>query len=120
METNSGSGYPMWMKTKVLLSVCGVILLGGLLLSWPATGQPANAPKPMVEMPIGLECVVTVEMQPWMGATMVKPDPISGFRADNTLRGKIVHLGADWVVLKDGTYENWISRDKVLSVRVSR
>jgi len=110
------------MKTRFLLGLAGAVALGGFLLTWPAIGQPATppAPKTSVEIPVGSECVVTVEMQTWMSITPVKPDPISGFHPDYTLRGKVVHWGPDWVVLKDGTYENWISRDKVLSVRVSR
>jgi len=108
------------MKAKVLLPVFGIVGMGAFLYPWSAVGQPTVAPKVPVEIPTGGDCVVTVEMQAWQNGAATKPDPISGFHPDYTLRGKIIHWGDDWVVLKDGTYENWISRDKVLSVRVSR
>jgi hypothetical protein len=108
------------MKARVLLPLFGVVALGGLLFPWLAVGQPSAAPNSSLEVPTGMDCVVTVERQAWSNSAQAKPDPVSGFHPDYTLRGKIIHWGADWVVLEDGTYENWISRDKVLAVRVSR
>ncbi len=110
----------MFMKTKILLGGSVAVLLACVFLPRIAEGQAPPPHKAPVEAPIGMDCVITVETQAWMNTTVSKPDPISGFYPDYTMRGKAIYWGSDWVVLKDGTYENWISRDKVLSVRVSR
>ena len=108
------------MKTKLLLGISAVVLSAAAFFPRNAEGQPAPAPKGPVEAPIGLDCVITVETQAWMNTSNAPPDSITGFHPDFTVRGKAIYWGADWIVLKDGTYENWISRDKVLTVRVSR
>lgn len=38
----------------------------------------------------------------------------------NVLQGDFLPINTEWLVLKEGNYENWIPRDKVLSMRVSR
>jgi hypothetical protein len=32
----------------------------------------------------------------------------------------LVSIDAEWLIVKDGTYESWIPRDKVLFLRASR
>jgi hypothetical protein len=77
--------------------------------------------KPELALPLDLECVVTIENQAWMANLPTQsPGASSGFRADFTIQGKLIQLNPDWVVIKDGTYENWISRDKVMNIRASR
>ncbi len=109
------------MKTKMLILTvagCSAVLF---LIQRPAEAQPAAPSKPApVQSPVGLDCVVTVEMQSWMDRPEMTPGQPSGFYQDYTLRGKILELGPEWVILKDGISENWISRDKVLSIRVAR
>ena len=69
---------------------------------------------------MGRETVVVVERQSWMTTPSGQLDQTTGFRSDFTLQGRVVYWGEQWVVLQEGTYENWIARDKILSIRVSR
>jgi len=109
------------MKTKLLILSVGAVGGGMFLIPRVAEGQPPAAPvKTAIEWPLGSECVVTVQTQAWMNTPVLPPGKQSGFESDYTLKGRVVYWGADWIVLKDGTYENWISRDKVLTVRASR
>ena len=108
------------MKTKICLLALAGITAAVILIPRQAEAQPAGAKTAPVESPVGLECVVSVEMQSWMDHPTLPQSLPSGYYPDYSLRGKIVELGPDWVVLKDGNFENWISRDKVLSIRVSR
>ena len=110
------------MKIKILLAAM-VIGIGAIVMTrQDASAQPV-APNPKtgsVNTPEGAEAVVTLERQTWMSATPAAPDLSTGLRSDYTLQGRIVYWGEQWVVLKDGTYENWIARDKILNIRVSR
>jgi len=36
-----------------------------------------------------------------------------------TLKGSMISMTSDWVVLKDGNYQNWIPREKVVFIRAS-
>jgi len=109
------------MKTKICLMALIGVLGTVFLISRPAEAQPAPQTKVApVESPVGLECVVSVDMQSWRERPELPPGQPSGFYPDYTLRGKIVELGPEWVVLKDGNSENWISREKILSIRVAR
>lgn len=109
------------MKTKMLFIAVGLAAVGALFIPREAVGQqPEASERSAVSSPLGQECVVTVETQAWMKASPTQPDSKSGFYGDYTLRGKIIQWQNDWIVLKDGSYENWIPREKVLSVRVSR
>jgi hypothetical protein len=109
------------MKTKLLMLSAGTVAIAAFMVPRIAEGQPPVAhPKAVIEWPLGAECVVTVQTQAWMNTPVLTPGKQSGFESDYTLKGKVVYWGADWIVLKDGTYENWISRDKVLTVRASR
>ncbi|HVJ46087.1 MAG TPA: hypothetical protein VM511_06855 [Luteolibacter sp.] len=108
------------MKTKICLLALAGVTAAVTLIPRQAEAQPPAAKTPPVESPVGLECVVSVEIQAWMDRPLLQPAQQSGFFPDYTLRGKIVELGPEGVVLKDGNFENWISRDKVLSIRVTR
>ena len=82
-----------------------------------APGSPAVG----AELPFNCRCIVTLD--PKFKST---PDLIeqtqkaSGFIAPNTAEGVLVRMDREWLVLKDGSYENWIPTDKVLLLRVSR
>ena len=70
---------------------------------------------------MGLRCVVTLDPKAGRESrhdseTMKK----TGLTPEVTVEGSLVSIDDQWLVLKDGTYENWIPRDKVLFMRVSR
>lgn len=84
-----------------------------------ATHVPAEYPvrAPVAgALPIGYDCIVTVEPrgQPYSAPELDAPP---GFRPEFTIFGKLIDVGPDWVVVKEGIYFNWISRDRVYSIR---
>ncbi len=114
------------MRTSLSL-LAAALVVGLVLIPRPvANGQsPAAGGEPGQDVgPVGCSCVVTLDPQ------RDRETPTGGTRRDGTLRsgiesggivtGTLVRCDAQWVVLRDGTYENWIPRDKVLSMRVSR
>lgn len=81
--------------------------------------QQAVAPAE-VKSPFGQLCIVTLDPR---AERAVKPaDALkkSSLTGDDTVEGSLVRLDEEWLVLKDGSYENWIPRDKVLFMRASR
>lgn len=86
-----------------------------------ATHVPAQNPvKHAVpgDLPIGYDCIIAVDPrgQPYSAPAL---DPPLGFRPEYTIFGKLIDVGPDWVVVKEGVYPNWISRERVFSIRVS-
>ncbi len=110
------------MKTKIVLSAVAVVAVTMSLIDRPLAATQSTQPaKPAVSLPVDLECVVTIENQAWMrNPTTQAPGPTSGFRPDFTIQGKLIEVGPEWIVIKEGTYENWISRDKIVNIRASR
>ncbi len=108
---------------KTLLSLlAGAALIGAAVsVSTPAVqAQQAVAPAE-VKAPFGQLCIVTLDpraehaVKP--AADAVKKTSLTG---DDTVEGILVRVDEEWLVLKDGSYENWIPRDKVLFMRASR
>lgn len=88
------------------------------LVSAQSAGLPERLPAP-AETPINCRCVVTVDPQ-FRASDSAEQSPKGGFTGPNMLEGVLVRMDQEWLVLKDGSFENWIPRDKVLTVRVSR
>ncbi|MEK7949404.1 hypothetical protein [Luteolibacter soli] len=83
--------------------------------------QPSGSPAVRtVSYPTGVRCVVT--LNPEVAATKRSGGTNSDtFEVlDNKVQGDFLTIDSEWLVLKEGNYENWIPRDKVLSMRVSR
>jgi predicted GNAT superfamily acetyltransferase len=110
------------MKTKIAWSVAGIAAVSLLLSARPLSLVEKIAhPKADFLSPLDLECVVTIENEAWMANLSSRsPGPASGFLEDFTIQGKLLHVSPDWVVIGEGNYENWISRDRVVNIRVSR
>ena len=36
------------------------------------------------------------------------------------VKGNLLAMTSDWIVLKEGTFENWVPREKVITLRASR
>ena len=85
------------------------------------TDLPPVPRESRVEYPLNRTCVVTVDPR-----AMSKPEiagqanKVSGFVAPDTAEGILIHLDSEWLVLRDGSEENWIPRAKVLMVRARR
>lgn len=108
-----------------IAGVCVMVLV--LLMLRPSAAGQAREPDggaADAAGPIGSACVVTLD--PYRD----RETPGAGARRDGTVRsgieagdivtGTLVRSDEQWVVLRDGTYENWIPRDKVLLIRASR
>lgn len=110
------------MKTKIVWYAAGIAAVSLLLSARPlSVVEKIGPPKSDIYLPLNLECVLTIEDEAWMAnAGSRSPGPSSGFLPDFTIQGKLLEVGPEWVVIGEGTYENWISRDKVVSIRVSR
>lgn len=113
---------PNFMKTKITLFVAGVVAVSLFLTDRPFAGMEKTLPpQPDVLIPLNLECIVTIENQVWMENSASRaPGPPSGFLPDFTIQGKLLRVSPDWIVIGEGTYENWISRDKIINIRASR
>ena len=111
------------MKTSPFSSLLGVAIAFAVVASPSlAPAQNANLPQKLpapAEFPINLRCVVTVDPQ-YRTTESSEQSPKAGFIGPNMLEGIIIRMDPDWLVLKDGSFENWIPRDKILTIRVSR
>jgi hypothetical protein len=100
---------------KLIYPLAAVALLA-------ATHVPAQnslrRPAAPGELPIGYDCIITVDPrgQPYSTPQL---DPPPGIRPEYTIFGKLVEVGPDWVVVKEGIYTNWISRERVFSIRAN-
>jgi hypothetical protein len=112
------------MKATLLLAGCAVLLVTGS--AWTAGHRtdeaiPAGVSIPELELPLNRSCIVTVD--PRVGPKPEYPgeaNAISGFFAPDTVRGTLIRLDAQWVVLLDGYHENWIPMSKVVMIRAAR
>ncbi|MCW1884650.1 hypothetical protein OKA04_07900 [Luteolibacter flavescens] len=83
--------------------------------------QPAGTPAgKAVTNPVGSRCVVTLDPN-YPSSRRSGGASSDNFEVtDNKVQGDLSSISSEWIVLKEGNYENWIPRDKVLSMRVSR
>lgn len=102
----------------------GSAALLAMLASWapPAAAQaPAGKAAEAVASPLGRICVVTLDPRTDRSARVASESfKKAGVSADGTVEGTLVTWDEDWIMLRDGTYENWIPRDRVLMIRISR
>lgn len=110
---------------KTVLSLLAGAAVIAAAVSFPTSAvhaQQAVAPAAAAgAIPVGLRCIVTLDPRA-TGNSIPAPavQEKTGLTAEDTAEGILVAMGGEWLVLKDGTYENWIPRDKVLFMRVSR
>jgi hypothetical protein len=83
--------------------------------SVPNTGSSA------VDYPIGTHCVVTVD--PLAGSKPIvarTANKVTGFVAPDTAEGNLIRIDEEWVVLRDGSSDAWIPRNKIIMMYFSR
>lgn len=74
-----------------------------------------------IEYPINRECVVTVDPRASSKPVIAgEANKVTGFVAPDTAEGILMHMDSEWLVLRDGSEENWIPRAKVLMIRARR
>lgn len=112
------------MKTILPLLAGVVAIAAAVVLSFPSVqAQQAVAPAAGASPagPVGLRCEVTLDPRAYGDAKpAVEAMKKTGLTPEGTVEGVLVSMDDQWLILKDGTYENWIHRDKVLFMRVSR
>jgi len=106
------------MKFLPIVAAAGFVVAATLVSS--KAQAPAGEGDSGAKYPYGKECVVTVDPQTWPAGTAATPGKAGGFQPDWTVRGQLILLNDQWCVLKDGTFENWIPREKVLVLRASK
>jgi len=109
---------------QVLPVLAGVALIAATV---PFFTQPSQAQQPAANpagkaltYPAGLRCVVRLNPEFPSQKRSTNSNVETYEITDNQMEGEFLTINAEWLVLKDGNYENWIPRDKVLSMRVSR
>ena len=108
---------------KTLLSLlAGAAVIGAVVSSSTPAVQAQQPVAPAeVKSPFGQLCIVTLDPQAdRTGKPVTDASKKTSLTADDTVEGNLILLNDEWLVLKDGTYENWIPRDKVLFMRASR
>ena len=111
------------MKTFPFSSLLGVAIALAIVASPSlASAQSANLPEKVpapTEIPLNCRCVVTVDPQ-FRSTDPQEQSSKGGFTGPNLLEGVVIRMDQEWLVLKEGSFENWIPRDKILTIRVSR
>jgi len=110
------------MKTKIVWSLAAIAAVSLLLIVRPlAVMEKITPPKTNLTFPLNHECVVTIEDEAWTGNVRpLAPGPASGILPDFTIQGKLLEVSPEWIVIGEGSYENWISRDRIVNIRVSQ
>jgi len=105
------------MKTTLILIIAAIAGVSYYDLNAQTPNPP---PTTKLAYPYGQECIITMDpLAPRTGQS-TSQSAESGFQVDGTLRGQLIYMSDEWCVLKDGTFENWIPRNKVLSLRASK
>ena len=109
------------MKTLLSLLAGSAVIGAAVSVSTPSVKAQQAVEPAEIKAPLGQPCIVTLDPR---AERVVKPpgDALkkTGLTGDCTVEGTLILVDDEWLVLKDGTYENWIPRDKVLFMRVSR
>jgi hypothetical protein len=97
------------MKTLGRVGMVAMAALGIYLLlpaqeaaAQPGAGQAAGTP------PIGRVVEVTLVAWPVGTGTPMK------------ITGNLLSMTGDWIVVKEGSFENWMPKEKVLNMKASR
>lgn len=76
---------------------------------------------PAVDYPLGLRCVVTVDplaaSKPVVAGTSNK---VTGFVAPDVAEGVLIRIDDEWLVLREGYHDDWIPRNKIILMHVTR
>jgi hypothetical protein len=116
------------MKRQSLLLFGGSTMVATLLFWTPAVSKginnheaPAGPQESRIEYPLNRDCVVTVDPRASSKPVIAgEANKVSGFVAPDTAEGILIHMDSEWLVLRDGSEENWIPRAKILMIRARR
>lgn len=106
------------LLAAVAAVAAAVAILPQPVLAQQSSGTPADK---AVQSPLGRRCVVTLDPNEPGKVRVTQSHGADKYQlTDNKVEGDLIQIDADWLILKDGNYENWVPRDKVLFMRVSR
>ncbi len=106
---------------RILPLLAGVAAIAVTVSFWSPAAQAQQPVAEGVKSPVGQPCVVTLDPLAERVLGPVKESlEKTGLTPEGTVEGTLVFMDREWLVLKDGTYESWIPRDKVLLIRASR
>ncbi len=108
------------MKTNAALLILAAVMAGTSYIQVRAQTPAGNAPGTKLSYPYGQECIITLDPRSARSVPVSGKGGGSGFQAGGTLRGSLIYFSDEWCVLKDGLSENWIPRDRVLVMNVSK
>jgi hypothetical protein len=111
------------MKSSIplLAGAAAIIAVAISLLPGTTTAQAAPpAADAVPSLPTGKRCEVTLD--PRVASKKRSGGPASDFWEvrNQVIDGTVVALTSDWLVLKDGNFDHWIPREKILTLRISR
>lgn len=95
------------MKLLLAIALSGALSTGFLIHSAKAAG--ATAPPPGAGTP-PLGKMVDITLVAWPLSTQVT----------EKINGTLVAMQSDWIVVAEGTYEQWIPTEKVMVMRASK
>jgi hypothetical protein len=94
------------------ISVCMLSLAAVVAVSWSITGFRAEAQTPgsiaAGTPPLGRQ--VEIQMVAWPLSTAVA----------NKVEGTLVAMTDQWIIVKEGSDESWVPREKVLLMKASK
>ncbi len=111
--------FPLILTTGILASILITPFASSAFASLQSQVKAPELRIPKIEYPIGQNCVVTVD--PLAATKPAYPGQArinSGFVTQDTVRGVLIRVDESWMILQEGTNENWIPRNKILMVRV--
>lgn len=111
---------PPIIITGILASILITPFASSAFASLKPQVKPPELRVPKTDYPIGESCVVTVDSIAGHRAfSSVQANANPGFTSTDVVKGILTRVDDSWMVLKEGTYENWIPRNKILLFRVS-
>ncbi len=93
---------------KTTLCVLSVATVVAVAWSFSEFRAEAQTPLPTAGSPIGRQ--VEIQMVVWPFSTVVV----------GKVQGTLSALSDQWIIVKNGSEENWLPRDKVMSMKVSK
>lgn len=110
----------IFLGCVIALIICST-WTSGVLAGVRNSVGPLTSDTSLVDIPLNRICTVTVDSRssskPVLAGTATK---VTGFVAPDTAEGVLIRLDADWLVLRDGSYESWIPTKKVIMIHASR
>ncbi|WP_193211979.1 hypothetical protein [Luteolibacter marinus] len=114
------------MKVQAPL-LLGAVTMIAAVLTWTSgvkagdrnSGAPVVHIEDCLEDVIDQQCVVSIDPDSVPTTEFAgSSNTITGFVAPNTVRGVMVRIEPDWLVLRDGNSLNWVPREKVILIHV--